>query len=372
MHRYASPLFFGPQAGDDLLAWVTHLYTEEEAEMIQHLPLFRGRTVPQLASRTGRSRPEVTRIMEHVAGIKKAVLAFGTPRKYAIMPVAPGTFELVMMTPDPDSLNEWHRTFSELFERLWDRGFMIDYILKKSAAIRYAPVSRSQSESHAWPSDRLEEIFQHYSLFAVTHCQCRMAMRMLGRGCDKPMENCMLWGPFAQGFLDRNMARRIDHEEALAIKRDAEQHGCVTWLIGDVYSKHGGGSCSCCGCCCHALRTVTDFNAPGMIIPPHYIPILDSTACIACGKCVEQCPMNAWTSDNGSLHYNRSRCIGCGLCVVACRTGALRLETVHRKEPKQPAILSYLARSVPALMTNAARVWLRRHGSRGQNLNPEN
>ena len=52
-------------------------------------------------------------------------------------------------------------------------------------------------EAHpmALPSDRLEVLLDRYQTFGVGQCQCRMAMKVLGQGCGKPLSNCtvMAW-----------------------------------------------------------------------------------------------------------------------------------------------------------------------------------
>jgi hypothetical protein len=106
----------------------------------------------------------------------------------------------------------------------------------------------------AWPSERLEEIFDRYDQFAIGQCQCRVATRLAGEGCDKPTDNCVVFGPLAELVLVRDAMRPASRAEALEVKKNAEQHGCMTFMANDFGDPRGNASCSCCGCCCHALR----------------------------------------------------------------------------------------------------------------------
>jgi anaerobic sulfite reductase subunit C len=52
-------------------------------------------------------------------------------------------------------------------------------------------------------------------------------------------------------------------------------------------------------------------------------PLLDETACIACGLCVEACAEVVFSLAYGHLSMDGSRCVGCGACMRVCPTVAL-------------------------------------------------
>ncbi len=41
-------------------------------------------------------------------------------------------------------------------------------------------------------------------------------------------------------------------------------------------------------------------------------------ACIACGACADECPVNAITEGDGKFEINADECIECGACAGVC------------------------------------------------------
>jgi len=370
MKYYASPLLMGPRPSDDLLALIMHIFTEDEADLVQYLPPLHPRSAKKVAALSGRSVSDVAKILDNLAFTKFVILASGEPRKYTILPIVPGVFEMALMTPDLATRNTWHRTFAELFERLWDKGLlMTEYIPHSRPGIRYLPVNGISKTLHAaWPSDKFAEVLEPYNEFAVGNCQCRLAMHLVGKGCDRPLENCVAMGPIATQIIDRGLMRKADRQEILEKKRQAEEQGCVTFIINDTDSKRvGNGSCSCCGCCCHAMRSINQLNTPGMICKPHFLPLRDQAKCTSCQQCVRACPMSAWlvkkeceSTAFADLQFQPIRCIGCGLCVLTCKFGALALQENKNVKPSQDGWLPVLLKLAPAYLSNTVRVWAKR------------
>ena len=363
--RLSSPLMMGPPVCDELIALVQHLFTEEEAGVARHLGLFSGRTVAEVACAERRPPEQIKPILDRLTGEKRVLVCSGPAEnhRYRLLPIVPGIFEMMLIGHTPESLTDWHRRFVKLFEALYETGFSLDYQEHPTPAVRYLPVGKAiDAHPMALPSDKLEVVLDQFKVFGVGQCQCRLAMQVLGQGCGKPLSNCTVMGQWAERGIAEGMLRRVSKKEAMEIKREAETHGLVNWMM-NVQSTKGQCSCSCCGCCCHAMRIVNEFNAPGLIAPPHFIPRLDPARCTYCGKCAANCPMGAMVVDTRQKTHRhlRERCIGCGLCVLAChQQRALVMEPVPHYRPPYRSWFSLIAHSAPGTLMTFWKLWRQR------------
>ena len=129
--------------------------------------------------------------------------------------------------------------------------------------------------------------------FSVADCSCRRTRRLMGEGCghlEKDM--CIQLGDAAKFYIKTGRGRQITREEAYAIIKKAEEDG----LMHEIPNVDGSGKthaiCNCCSCSCFSLRTAAYFKTPDLI-RSNYVSHVDKEKCVACGQCVENCPMNA-------------------------------------------------------------------------------
>jgi len=90
--------------------------------------------------------------------------------------------------------------------------------------------------------------------------------------------------------------------------------------------------CSCCGCCCAALESVSLLAKPAEFVMNNYQAVLETDKCTGCGKCGKKCKVTAISMQPvenskkvNAIGIDLSRCIGCGVCVASCKSGALTL-----------------------------------------------
>jgi Pyruvate/2-oxoacid:ferredoxin oxidoreductase delta subunit len=360
--KLSSPLLMGPPICEQLVAFVQHLFTEEEAGVVRHLSVFAGRNEADLAKAERRPVEQLKPILHSLAIEKRAITCTGSDgdAKYKLLPIFPGIFEMVLIGVTPEKMTDWHRRFAELFELLYDTGYPLEYMQNRSKLVRFLPVGQSiESHPMALPFDRTAAIIDRYDVFGVGQCQCRILANVHGQGCGKPLENCLSMGQSAQLGIERGWLGKVSKEEAVEIKAQAEAEGLVSWML-NVESTKAQHSCSCCGCCCKAMRLVNEFNAPGVMAPPHFRPKFDMAKCTSCGKCAKSCPMGSITVDTAAkkLSQKVERCIGCGLCVLACdKARAISMDPVPDHEMPYKSMLSMIVRTTPSRLWTALKVW---------------
>jgi Pyruvate/2-oxoacid:ferredoxin oxidoreductase delta subunit len=363
--KLSNPLTGGPPICDEFIAFVQHLLTEEEAGVMRHLGNMMGKSAEAIARAEHRPVEQVEPILKRLAFEKFCIAATGpdTKRRYKLMPVFPGIFECVLFPHTPETLTDWHRRFAELFEALFETGYSAEYMKRPVPSVRFLPVG-DMMKAHplALPTDQFEILLDRYDTFAVGQCQCRTTAMVLGRDCGKPKGNCTMMGEWAKEHIKDGSGKEVSKKGMMEIKAEAASHGLVSWII-NVESTKGQVSCSCCGCCCYAMRQVSEFNTPAWIAPPHFMPKFDVTKCTYCGKCDRVCPMRAISvAPKEKTHrHHRERCVGCGLCVHACdRQHAVAMEPVpdYRLPPK--SWFALISRTTPNRLRNSFAVWRKR------------
>ena len=82
------------------------------------------------------------------------------------------------------------------------------------------------------------------------------------------------------------------HDEALEIFKKAEDNGFVHQITNIDGEQKIFGICNCNDNVCNALRTSQLFNTPNLSRSA-YVASVESEKCVACGRCVENCPAGA-------------------------------------------------------------------------------
>ena len=134
---------------------------------------------------------------------------------------------------------------------------------------------------------------QYDGKYGVGLCTCRKQQTMRGEGSGEICgEYCMAMGDLAEYMDDRGIGRYITKVEALEILERAERHG----YVHQITNIDGPGKivaiCNCAPGVCNALRTSQLYNTPNLSASA-YRAHVEKEKCVACGKCVEVCPVGA-------------------------------------------------------------------------------
>jgi len=291
------------------------LFTETEAEFFVQLhPLLES--PDDVAERLNRDRGEVADLMEKMA--KKGLLfrkRDGGGVRYAAVPYVVGIFEFQVGSMD--------EAFARDNEQYFEQVFLQVSQSHKTPVLRTIPINREIVAE--WPVAPFEDVLQiidNQEKIAIVPCVCRTQRKLAGHNCDKPTDNCFMFGSHAEYYVENGMGRFITKEEARRIVTHNEEAGLV---MQPFNSKKIGGMCSCCGDCCGMLRSLKKQPNPAEAVQSNYYAQVDETLCTGCETCMDRCQMEAIEVIDGISNVLLNRCIGCGLCVTTCPTEAMQL-----------------------------------------------
>lgn len=309
------------------------LFSPMEADLAMHLTL-----IPEeskvIAARAGVTVDEAEKRLEQMAlkGLLFRIELKRRPPLYMSAQYVIGIWEYHLNDLDPQLIRDMNEYIPTLFDiKAW----------KKAPQLRTIPVNKSLTvRQDIMHYEDARELVTSKRKIIVAPCICRREHKMIGEGCGKEDETCLVFGLGAEYYHKNGLGRFIDSTEALEILEKADKEALV---LQPSNAKKIVNICCCCGCCCQILRSFKRYPRPSDLVSSPFRAEFKTADCEGCGVCVERCQMDALRLEDGVAVLDGDRCIGCGLCVTTCPTGALRL--VRKPEKDQPR--------VPANMTEA-------------------
>ncbi len=160
--------------------------------------------------------------------------------------------------------------------------------------MRVIPIETAiDGETRRASYEEVSKYLNENDLFTVSDCSCRTAREIMGEGCGHLKEDmCIQMGHAAEYYIRTGRGRQITRDEAFEIIKRAEENG----LMHQIPNLDGLGEthaiCNCCGCSCLSLRSASMFLNNDMV-RSNYVSHVDEEKCVACGECVQVCPVNA-------------------------------------------------------------------------------
>ncbi|MBQ6559456.1 MAG: FAD-dependent oxidoreductase [Erysipelotrichaceae bacterium] len=157
------------------------------------------------------------------------------------------------------------------------------------------PVEKAiEHESRSVSVEHLSHWLKKYDKYCVDVCTCRRQQAMRGEGVgDIEGMMCLAVGDMAEYLVEtRKDAHYITYDEVMRILKLAEEKGYVHQITNLDGEDKIVGICNCSPGTCNAIRTSQLFNTPNMSASA-YRAHVDKEKCVACGKCVEVCPVGA-------------------------------------------------------------------------------
>ncbi|MBW1975203.1 MAG: 4Fe-4S binding protein [Deltaproteobacteria bacterium] len=296
------------------------LFTPEEAK-IACLLTMKPETAEEIANRAGIESDLVAEMLENMA--RKGLIfriRKGDQRKYMAAQFIIGIWEYHVKDLDEELVKYVREYVPYFFQPL---------MKLKTPQLRVVPVPEALSAVQSvMPYEEARKLVEGQELIAVAPCICRKEHQLMGEGCSRPIESCLIFGVAAQYYIDNNLGRRIDVDEALKILEEAEKDARV---LQPSNSRRIANICTCCGCCCQILTNLKKLPKPAHFVVSRFVANIDAEKCVLCGTCVERCQMDAIELGDEHAILDKDRCIGCGLCITTCPEEAISFE----EKPKE-------------------------------------
>lgn len=311
------------------LRLLAKIFTPEEAALASVMRLTRE-PAADIAARAGVGADTAYRTLKGMARKGQIRIKKGKGQLlFGLMPFAVGLYE--------EQLPRMDEELATLFEQYLQETQGGSIVREAPAVHRVIPVGEAiPFDLEVFPYERASELLEDAKSWGVRDCICRVQQRLIGKGCDRPIENCLVFAPIEGAFDHSKVDRAITKEEALRILREAEEAGLVH-STGNYRDQHYY-ICNCCTCCCGILRSVAEFGVPATAVRSDFHIVVDAEVCSGCGDCLERCQFDALSVPEDVCVVDYARCVGCGLCATVCPTDALHLERRPEGEvPPPPA-----------------------------------
>ena len=214
-------------------------------------------------------------------------------------------------------MDDFLKTYLTKYDRWIEKG-------KISHSSKVIPVEQSLT-ARQWvlPNVQILDILKNAKSIALQKCVCRNHYSR----CEKPLETCFVLNGLGDKLIEKGEARKVGLDEALEVLKKTDEHGLVHMSL-HMPDHEVFAVCSCCSCCCHDIQLLKLTARKDLVAHSEYVAQTDMDECIRCGACVERCPFDARSLDEGTLHYNPQSCLGCGLCVSVCPVEATSMRAV--------------------------------------------
>lgn len=309
------PLGFPATPSGVELRILERLFTVEEAQTAVLLTPF-GEEAEQIAARAGVPPEDLDARLEDMS---KKGLIFRVRREgrtlYNAAPFMIGLYEY--------SVEKMDEGLAGLYREYYETAYLDEMGASGVPGFKVIPVSEKiEADTVLYPFVRLVEDVKAARKISVADCICRKESRLLGHGCDYPMETCMSFGAAAEYYIENGIGREVSAEEAVEILREADRAGLVH---AGTNTRHLSNLCNCCPCCCASMKGITNRgHDKSKYLNALFEAVVETGECTGCEECLGRCPVGAISVEDTAA-VNREACLGCGLCAGACVSEAITM-----------------------------------------------
>lgn len=295
-----------PITMDDPEYWgLACMCSDEEAELACLLGVRQPKTFTQIQELSGIEPKKLKSLLDHmsITGLLEynwENLDGKNPKheKRWILPIfVPGVGEFVNMNEANLRKNPQLGRFFERMAGMPMTG--LTHLVPPGGAglgMHVIPVEEAISmENTSIPVEHISHWLEKYEgKYAASPCSCRLSRTTYDENAGDDFNDwCIAVGDMADYVVETQKGGRyISKEEALEIFKKAEANGFVHQITNIDGENKIFGICNCNINVCYALRMSQLFNTPNMSRSA-YVAKVDPQNCVACGRCVENCPAGA-------------------------------------------------------------------------------
>ena len=322
----------GAPPSETLYKILSILFNEKEAALVAQLPI-RPFTAKMASKIWKMDDVSSQKLLDQLAS--RAILLDmdnnGT-QQYMLPPPMAGFFEFSMMRTRND-IDQ--KLLGELFYQYLnvEEDFVKELFFSTETKLGRVFVQESvlsnDNEVQVLDFERASHIIKSASHIGISTCYCRHKMQHVGRACYAPMDICMTFGNAAASLIKHEYAREVEASEGIELLHKAYENNLVQ--CGENVRKDVTFICNCCGCCCEAMIAAKKFGMLQPVQTTNFIPKINDSSCIKCGRCIKACPIGAIEAivdEMGiqTMRINDNICLGCGVCVRNCGKKSIMLQ----------------------------------------------
>ena len=325
--------------------------SEDDAQAFIDMPLGVEFSAYQMSIETGRDVDECTEICDRLAE-DGYLTAYdnNSGRYYHHAPAAIGVLEYHV-----DDAVESDNTATTLASNT------VQYDIAECGVptMHFVPIDQDViSTGTFYDYDDIKEMARNTNYICISPCYCRYSALASVAGheniptfedfatgeyedyfsevSNERVETCMYFGDEARYWVDRGMAREITGEQAAEYIQRSWEDG---FMLQTSFEKDLMVVCSCSADSCGLVAMFNALGDPDTIATypafqhwSRYTLQVDADACIACGTCVDRCPMHCISINDDGWAEPAGNCFRCGQCAYVCPQEARKLVPLDESE----------------------------------------
>lgn len=311
----ALPNGFPPAASGAEIRLLQKIFAPEEAALAAVMR-HEAQSAGEIAATAGVDAKEARQLLKGM--VRKGLITLKKKDRqlaFELMPFVVGFYEEQLPRMDA----EMATLFEEYFQETRGGGVAVS-----PSVHRVIPVERSITlETEIQPFAQASRLVEEAQAWGVRDCICRVQQKLIGKGCDHPIENCLVFAPYPNIFDHNETIRALSKDEALRILKEAADSGLVHSTAN--HRDNLTYICNCCTCCCGVTRSIVEFGISSAVAHSDFYAVVNEDECLGCGDCERQCQFEAITLPGDTAEVSYARCVGCGQCVTVCATDALSM-----------------------------------------------